>query len=221
MKTTRPCAGALALLLVAGPHATAETIRAQYKTNGASGFVLTYGPGASVYLSVSETESKGPDGSAQARLDFNATSGTWPEDFAQIGGGGFIPATAVSSNSDRIQVDIDDVGSVPGFYLSGYRCSQQICESFTPTAPVAVHLTIKKSRVYTVHMTGTRRLHAEMVLPAGTTYDETQNGTISYSEATAEGVVADTALPIADAVVASASTSLSRGVIVWVTRTTP
>lgn len=221
MKTTRSCAGALALLLAAGPHATGETMRTHYRTNGASGFVLTYGPGASVYLSISETESKGPDGSAQARLDFNATSGARPEDFAQIGGGGFIPATAVSSNNDRIQLDVDDVASIPGFYLSGYRCSQQICEYFTPTAPVAVHLTIKKSRVYTVHMTGTRRLHAEMVLPAGTTYDETQNGTISYSEATVEGIVADTALPIVDAVAASASISSSQGVIVSVTRTTP
>jgi hypothetical protein len=50
---------------------------------------------------------------------------------------------------------------------------------------------------------------------------ETRDGTTSYSEATAEGVVADTAVPIADAVAASASTSLSQGVVVSVTRTTP
>lgn len=221
MTMTRCCAWALASALALGPDAVADTVRSQYKSDGASAEIQTYGPESSVYLSVSQTQTKGPDGSAQAFLSFNAVSGAWPDDFVQVGGSGFIPATSVSANAERIQVDVEDVTLVPGFYLSGFRCIQQICESFTPTAAVPVHVKISKSRSYTVHSTGTRRLHAELVLPPGTTYDETQSGSVSYCEATAAGVVGDTVVPIENPVVAFASMSQSKGVIVSVTRSTP
>ena len=221
MRMTRSCACALGMLLAAGAPAGTETTATSYKTDGASGFVWSYGPSSSVFLTLSQTQTKGADGSALANLSFNAVSGAWPDDFVQIGGEGYVPGTAVTANADRIQVDVDDVAAVQGFYLSGYRCVQQLCESFTPTGPVAVHVTIRKSGAYWVHQTGTQRLHAEMVMPAGTTYDQTQNGTTTYAEAVASGVVAETSLPIENPVSVFASMSLSRGVIVSVTRSQP
>jgi len=159
----------------------------QIVQSGASGWSYGSGPDGSYNFNVWETTSRGADGQAQAYTYFSVGrqlgAGTWES----ISGSGYIPASAVKATGTTLHVEVEDLSSVPDYYLTGTRCEMFSCVPFEIDGPFGVDVAFAKVPGHSEERTGVTRRHTEFEWMSSASVDVVEVGSSSTTSAAASG----------------------------------
>jgi hypothetical protein len=215
----RTLVATIATLVAVGGTALGQTSSSvtHLVQDGASVNAFGSDPDGNFYVNAWATTRRGPDGMSEAYVYFNASRQVGPDGWEFVSGSGYVPGTALKVTGNGMKVEITDLTTVPGYFLSAGRCEMFGCYELPLPSSYPVDIVVMPDGRASEQRHGVTRRHNEFAWMAASV-DVVEVGSSTSGSAVAAGRLGERQISTANSNMSGAWIAQSRGATITIER---
>ncbi len=209
----------IALAIGSPIHAQPLTTSEKLVQSGASGWAYDSGPNGHYNLNVWQTSTRGADGTPQAYVYFSAGRQLGPDSWESVSGAGYVPDSAMKATGTGIRLELADLTTVPGYYLTVLHCDGFTCQETGYDGAFPVDVVFTRVAGFSEERTGVTRRHSEFDWQYNASVDVVEVGTTTTTSAAVSGMLGMHRLPFENSHMGGGTMGSARGTTITIERT--